>query len=411
MIRFFLLTTFVFSDGERAIERMDLGVHGLELAVPDVEKAERFYVEAFGFVRAETSSTASAVCLQLGPASLFLRRSDASTSQPGSASISLNLRVRDLERALVRAELAGALIEDPEPRKIPIGSSIEIRDPFSHPIHLIDVDGDEPQADVAVYNLGIDVTSWDAEASFVQLGFEVFSRDYLPLALPFELRGDVPLVLHARASSPVDPLARGQTLVFSTSDLDRSRELLAGLGFIRSEATSRLTGGGRSLVFRGPSGLSLRVLERSSPQVAFERLKSLAGTWEGKSTLGWTSRTRYEAIAGGTVLLETEDFDAHRGEAMATAYHLDGSELALTHYCIAGNQPRLVATEIEGERIVFEFAGGANIVSRDQGHMDRAVFEFQGPDAFTSTWSWYQNGAFAWSETIEYRRQPESPRH
>ena len=94
-------------------------------------------------------------------------------------------------------------------------------------------------------------------------------------------------------------------------------------------------------------------------RAAFERLKALAGTWEGRSTKGWDETLRYEVIAGGSVVLETS-VDAHPGETMATAFHMDGDRLMLTHYCVARNQPRLVATSFEdgGRTVVFTFRDG-----------------------------------------------------
>src|SRR5262245_40943398 len=45
-------------------------------------------------------------------------------------------------------------------------------------------------------------------------------------------------------------------------------------------------------------------------RAAFERIKALAGNWEGRSTKGWVETLRYEVIAGGSTVLETSE-DAH----------------------------------------------------------------------------------------------------
>ncbi len=136
-------------------------------------------------------------------------------------------------------------------------------------------------------------------------------------------------------------------------------------------------------------------------RAAFERFKALAGTWQGKSTKGWEERLRYEVIAAGSAVLETS-VDAHPGETMATVFHMDGDRLVLTHYCVAKNQPRLEATFFEdrGRTVVFTFRDGTNIPTRDRGHMDRAVFTFEGPDRIRSRWTWYENGAEKWMEEI-----------
>jgi hypothetical protein len=143
-------------------------------------------------------------------------------------------------------------------------------------------------------------------------------------------------------------------------------------------------------------------------RAAFERIKGLAGTWEGRSTKGWQETLRYQVIAGGSAVLETS-FEAHAGEEMATVFHLDGDRLMLTHYCVAKNQPRLEATAIAdgGRRVVFTFKDGGNIPTRDKGHMDSAVYTFDGPDRVTSRWSWYESGEEKWFEDIVSIRLPE----
>jgi hypothetical protein len=145
----------------------------------------------------------------------------------------------------------------------------------------------------------------------------------------------------------------------------------------------------------------------ATPAVAlFERLRSLEGEWTGTSTKGWTDRTSFRTIAAGSVVVETS-FDAHPGETMMTMYHLDGSRVILTHYCVAKNQPRLVAREIgdEGRSVTFAFLDATGIASRDEGHMDQAIISFQDADHFTSRWSWYEGGADRWMEEIRYERK------
>jgi hypothetical protein len=138
---------------------------------------------------------------------------------------------------------------------------------------------------------------------------------------------------------------------------------------------------------------------------AFAHLKALEGKWKGKSSKGWEETLTYRTIAGGSVVLSTS-FDAHPGEAMATAFVLDRGTLQLTHYCMAKNQPRLVASEVseDGKRIVFTFRDATGLRSRDQGHMDKAVFELLDANRFTSQWTWYQDGKEQWMEKITCER-------
>lgn len=140
-------------------------------------------------------------------------------------------------------------------------------------------------------------------------------------------------------------------------------------------------------------------------KAVFEKLKKLTGEWRAKSTKGWTEKLTYDVIAGGSVIME-RSYGAHPNEWMATMIHLDGDRLLLTHYCIAKNQPRLVATNVSDDlsKITFEFLDGTNLPSRDKGHMDKVVYRFAAPDRITARWTWYQDGKESWMEEIEQRR-------
>lgn len=143
-------------------------------------------------------------------------------------------------------------------------------------------------------------------------------------------------------------------------------------------------------------------------RVAFARLSELQGTWRGASSKGWTDTTELRLIAGGSVLLETSRFtDPAAGrKAMASAFQMDGEKLLITHYCEAGNAPRLVASGFEegGKVVTFTFRDGVNLPSRDQGHMDKLVVRFQDRNHYSKRWTWYQNGKETWLEDIHYER-------
>jgi len=141
-------------------------------------------------------------------------------------------------------------------------------------------------------------------------------------------------------------------------------------------------------------------------EALFERLKGLEGVWEGSSTRGWDGRVEYRLIASGSTLMGISEHGAHPGDTMATMYYRAADGIGLTHFCVAGNQPRLLATEIDpgGRRATFTFDGGTGLASRDEGHMDRVVVEFVGEDEFVSRWAWYEDGEERWLEEIRYRR-------
>ena len=152
-----------------------------------------------------------------------------------------------------------------------------------------------------------------------------------------------------------------------------------------------------------PSGAAQ---ESASARQVYGQFQALAGEWRGRSTKGWTGDASFELIAAGSVVVETSRFEAHPDETMMTMYHLDGSTMLLTHYCVAKNQPRLQISSIEegGKKVIFRFRDGTNLESRNQGHMDSVVYLFEDPDHFTSQWSFYKDGREEWMEEIHYER-------
>jgi hypothetical protein len=143
-----------------------------------------------------------------------------------------------------------------------------------------------------------------------------------------------------------------------------------------------------------------------SAQNGFEQFKKLDGQWIGRSTKGWEETITFKTIAKGSVVVENS-FDAHPNETMMTMFHLDGARLLLTHYCVAGSQPRLAATAFDdnGRTVTFTFLDATNLPSRDKGHMDKAVFRFKDENNFSSQWTWYQDGKESWMEEIKYERK------
>jgi hypothetical protein len=152
--------------------------------------------------------------------------------------------------------------------------------------------------------------------------------------------------------------------------------------------------------------LETKVSDITPARSAFERFKRLEGAWKGRSTKGWEEVISYKTIAQGSVVVGTS-FDAHPNETMMTMIHMDGERLVLTHYCVAKNQPRLVATSFAdgGKTITFTFLDGTNMPSRDRGHMDKVVFHFIDDDHVASRWTWYQDGKESWMEEITLERK------
>jgi hypothetical protein len=143
--------------------------------------------------------------------------------------------------------------------------------------------------------------------------------------------------------------------------------------------------------------------ENAPGPAAYARLKTLVGEWEADSSMGKT-HVSYELIAGGTSLIERES--GEKMPVMVTVYYLDGSRLLLTHYCMAGNQPRMQARAFNPEtgELDFQFLDATNLASPAAGHMHNVKFHLADNDHFSSQWEFFENGQRKMNETAQYTR-------
>ncbi|MCI0708159.1 MAG: hypothetical protein L0Y80_11830 [Ignavibacteriae bacterium] len=151
------------------------------------------------------------------------------------------------------------------------------------------------------------------------------------------------------------------------------------------------------------------LLSAEEAKQIFEHFKRHEGVWKGKSTKGWTEESTVKLIANGSVIQMTS-FDAHPNETMLTLMHMDSERLLLTHYCVARNQPRLIASKVEegGKKITFEFLDATNLLSRDKGHMDKMIHSCTDENKYSTRWTWYQDGKEQWLEEIIMERKHET---
>ena len=127
----------------------------------------------------------------------------------------------------------------------------------------------------------------------------------------------------------------------------------------------------------------------TSKNAGFEKMKSLVGQWRGKTQDGGEIAITYRLVAAGSVVEE------HLSVAdMITMYHVDGNDLMLTHYCAAGNQPRMRAGAFkEGDKtLAFSFVGATNMPDKNAKHMHNANFTFTDADHLVAEWTHYDAG-------------------
>ena len=91
---------------------------------------------------------------------------------------------------------------------------------------------------------------------------------------------------------------------------------------------------------------------------------------------------------------------------MTTVYYLDGDNVQLTHYCMAGNQPTMRGTYApETKTLTFDFVSATNLNSADDGHMHHAVYVFLDENHMKQTWTFQNKGKDTFSEEMVYVRK------
>jgi hypothetical protein len=139
---------------------------------------------------------------------------------------------------------------------------------------------------------------------------------------------------------------------------------------------------------------------------ALERFKQLAGEWVGKGMHGGMEhdvRANYKVTSGGSAVMET--IDPGSPHEMVTVIHADGNALALTHYCMLGNQPQMKATpKANDDKVAFEFVKATNLKSDKDMYMRSVTFSFTSKDTFRAEWTMFKDGKQAERAVFEMKR-------
>ncbi len=148
--------------------------------------------------------------------------------------------------------------------------------------------------------------------------------------------------------------------------------------------------------------VAVTALADPSAQQSFDKLKSLAGTWEGKSPTGEMVEVSYRVMANGSSVVS--EINGH--ENMISVFHMDKDRLLLTHYCGAGNQPRMQASAApDSKSITFDFIDGTNILRSQMGHMRRLVISMPDGDHHSEQWTFASTDGKEMTENFELHRR------
>lgn len=157
----------------------------------------------------------------------------------------------------------------------------------------------------------------------------------------------------------------------------------------------------RTAIFMALAFSTILASGETDAQKSFQKLETLAGSWQGKGSNGQPVQVSFRVTSGGSAIMS----EIQGGEDMISMIHMDGDRLLLTHYCGAGNQPRMKATASpDGKTITFDFVDATNLATPQAGHMHRVIFTIPDADHHSEEWVFVQDGK-EHRERFELQRQ------
>jgi hypothetical protein len=141
-------------------------------------------------------------------------------------------------------------------------------------------------------------------------------------------------------------------------------------------------------------GATCRAGHMSDPYVGskeFERVKSLAGHWEGTTQEGVPDHklaqiiaVDYKVTSNGSAVIET--LFPGTPDEMTSVYHDEGGQLTMTHYCSMGNRPHMKLINVTPTALTLEVPKKGGNVKPNEMHMHSVKLETPAPDTLKHTW-------------------------
>jgi len=162
--------------------------------------------------------------------------------------------------------------------------------------------------------------------------------------------------------------------------------------------------------------LSTVAFAQSDGQKSFDKMKTLAGEWEGQVTMNPPMNGSGEAKVhvtlrvtsrGNAIVHEMQEsgtpLDATKYDHPITMFYLDADHLTLLHYCDAGNRPRMTAKpSIDGKTLDFDFVDVTG--NLQHGHMQHSTFTVIDTDHHAEDWTFLMPGDKLMHAHMELKR-------
>ena len=172
-----------------------------------------------------------------------------------------------------------------------------------------------------------------------------------------------------------------------------------------------------SLILISPASLVWAEEGHEMPPVysgspAFEKIKSLEGTWVGsvrheggpQEGKGDKATVSYRVTSNGSAVIETI-MEGTPMEMTSVYYDLDG-KLTMTHYCAVANRPVMSLVENTDKKIKLSFVGGQQLDVEKDMHIHGLELEIEGKDKIVQRWQGYDKGKATHLTVVELQRSP-----
>jgi hypothetical protein len=141
---------------------------------------------------------------------------------------------------------------------------------------------------------------------------------------------------------------------------------------------------------------------------AFQRIKTLAGVWEGTHAMGKDEKeekvkVEYHVTSGGNAVVEK--LFADTPHEMVSVYHDNkNGQLAMTHYCMLPNRPEMILTSADQNSLNMTLAENSDIDVAKETHMHSLTISFLDPNHITQKWTGFEGGKEKESTIVELSR-------
>ena len=162
-----------------------------------------------------------------------------------------------------------------------------------------------------------------------------------------------------------------------------------------------------------PDAAATAAVPSADAKQAFALIKSLAGRWQATFLMPGTQKpvemqTWIRVTSSGNSVVHEmkgagDADETPKDDHPVTMFYLDGANLLLTHYCDAGNRPRMVARlSPDGKQVDFDFLDVAGPTTR--GHMQHARFTLVDSTHHVEEWTYLEPNGKAMSFPLKLQR-------